>query len=170
MNHVDTPKPQQAIVIHTDMSKFILGDIMTQDGFVNSCISKKFNKAQMKYPTMEQELLVIAETLKCHHYNIYGGEVAIKTNHKNLTHDKAHHTSQWVLHQCLLIDQEDTAKLEHYKDSLNMDTDDLRKTINSQNATLSCMQLKQFCGKMNIFHQAYNTLRPSNFKISNFRH
>ena len=71
---------------------------MTQDGQDISCSLKKFNEGQMEYPTTEQELLVIMESLKYHHSIIYVGEVILKTNHVNLTENTAQHTYQCVLH------------------------------------------------------------------------
>ena len=63
--------------------------IMMQDGQVISHFVKQLNEAQMKYPTTEQELLVIMDTLKLHHNIINDGEIIIKTGHKSKAHDTA---------------------------------------------------------------------------------
>ena len=57
-NYVGLPKPQQKFIIYAGASNKSIGGIITQDGCVISCFLKKFNEAQVKYPTTEQELLV----------------------------------------------------------------------------------------------------------------
>ena len=54
-------------IIYTYMSDYEMGNIITQDRNAVSCFLKKFNEAQMNYPTTEQEHLAIMETLKYHH-------------------------------------------------------------------------------------------------------
>ena len=50
-------------IIYTDASNHIMGGITTKDGQV---FSKKFNEAQIKDSTKEQEMIAIAESLKYH--------------------------------------------------------------------------------------------------------
>ena len=84
-------------VIYIDASKYAMEGIMTQDEQLISCFSKKFNKAQMKYPTTKQELLSIMETFKYHHNIIYGWEIITKTEHKNQANDPLQHKSQLII-------------------------------------------------------------------------
>ena len=55
------------------------------------------------------------------------GDVIVKTNWKDPRHYTAHHTSQWALHQQLLIDQEYAAKIEYYEGVLSLGADGLSK-------------------------------------------
>ena len=114
------PSLNKLFIINTDASNYAMRGIMKQDEKVISCFSNKFNKAQMKYPTTEHELIVIAEALKYHHNIIRGWEITIKMDHKNLSHGTAHHKSQHVLCQQLLIGQESKAKIKYYEGSLNL--------------------------------------------------
>ena len=100
------PNLNKLFVIYTDPKDYVMGGFITQDSNIVFCFSKKLNEAQMKYPTTMQEHLTTVETFKYNHNIIHGGEVTMKTDHKNLTHDMAHHTSQWVLHPQLLTAQE----------------------------------------------------------------
>ena len=81
----------------------------------------------MKCHTMGQALLAIADTLKYHHNIMYGGEIIVKTDQKNMAHKITHHTSQHILHQHLLIDQEGMAKVEYYEFSLNLGADGMSR-------------------------------------------
>ena len=67
---------------------------------------QELNPAQQKYPATDKEWLGIAETLKHNHNILAGCEIEVRTDHKNLTYDDAKNTSQRVLCQHLLIDQD----------------------------------------------------------------
>ena len=107
-------------VIYTDASDYTMESIVTQDGQVISCFSKTFHEAQVKYPTTEQELLAIVESLKYHHNIIYDGEIIIKTDNRNLACDSAQHNSQHILYQHLLTNWEYAAKIEYYEGPINL--------------------------------------------------
>ena len=132
------PNLNKPFIIYTDASNYAPGGIVTQYEQVISCFSKKFKEAQIKYLTTEQELLTIAETLKYHHNIIYGGEIIVKTDHKNLAHDTAQHTSKHVLHQHLLIDQEYMAKIVYYEGSLNLGADGLSRIEQDDSELTKC--------------------------------
>ncbi len=72
-----------------------------------------------------KELLAVYEGLKFHHNLIYGCNVTVMTDHKNLTHESTQHTSHRVLRQRVAIDQEYGAKIVYYEGTLNTGADGL---------------------------------------------
>ena len=71
--------------VHTDASDYQMGGAVSQDGKPIAFFSRKFNSAQEKYTTTEQELLGITETLKNFRTMLLGQQITIWTDHKNLT-------------------------------------------------------------------------------------
>ena len=74
--------------VHTDASDYQMGGVVSQlHNKIHQPIgyfSKKFNFAQLKYPTIEQELLSICETLTYFRCILLGQKVIVWTDHKNL--------------------------------------------------------------------------------------
>ena len=91
------PNVNKTFVIYTYVSDYAVGGIVTQDGHVISCFSKMLSPTQQKYDTMDKELLAVEKMLKQHHNIIYGCEVILQKDHKNLCHHKTKHTNQQVL-------------------------------------------------------------------------
>ena len=60
-------------------------------------------------------------------HNIYYGAIITKNNYNNLIHNKVHLTSKQVIQYQCLIEQEYTAKIEYYRENLNLYGDDLSK-------------------------------------------
>ena len=52
---------------------------------------------------MDKELLGITKSLKHFHNIIYGAEILVQTDHKNICHKDMKHTRQWVLWQWILF-------------------------------------------------------------------
>ena len=77
--------------------------------------SKKFNIAQRKYPTTEQELLAIVETLKYFRTMLLDQKITIWTDHNNLTYPNTQISCDRVLRQRLII-EEHGADLKYIKD------------------------------------------------------
>ena len=89
--------------LHTDASDYQLGAVVMQDNRPLAFYSRKMNNAQRKYPTGEQELLSIVETLKEFKNILLGQNVIIHTDHKNLLYDKS--SSDRVLRWRLLVEE-----------------------------------------------------------------
>ena len=99
------PNFKEEFVIHTDASDYQLGSVISQQGKPIAFFSRKLNKAQQKYSTMNKELLSIAETLTEYKTLLKGQRITIYTDHKNLTYACTDHTSDRVLRQRLTIDE-----------------------------------------------------------------
>ncbi len=65
--------------------------------------SRKLNAAQRNYTTREKELLSIVETLKEFNTILFGHEVIVYTDHKNLTHETELVSSPRVMRWRLLL-------------------------------------------------------------------
>ena len=79
------PKFNEIFDIHTDASDEQLGAVISQNGKPIAFYSRKLNSAQKNYTTTERELLSIVETLKEFKNILYGQEIRVYTDHKNLT-------------------------------------------------------------------------------------
>ena len=120
------PNFRQEFVIHTDASDYQLGAVVSQEGKPIAFFSRKLNKAQRKYATIEKELLSIAECLKEYKTMLKGQKITIYTDHKNLTYPNTDFSSDRVLRQRLTID-EYGAKLVYIKGSHNIVADALSR-------------------------------------------
>ena len=73
--------------LYTDASKYQLGATVKQQNKSIAYFSKKLNPAQRRYSTIEQEMLAIVTVLKEYKNFLYGGEIIIHTDNKNLLSD-----------------------------------------------------------------------------------
>jgi hypothetical protein len=73
--------------IYTDASSTQLGAVITQDNRPIVFFSRKLSKMQQKYSVTEIELLAIVETLKEFKGMLWGQDIKVYTDHKNLTRD-----------------------------------------------------------------------------------
>ena len=87
--------------------------------------SRKFNKAQLKYPVGEQELLAAHEAAQYFSPLIRGCELLIKSDHKNLSAPTTKHTNLRVLRQRITLDQEFQATFDHLPGEDNTGADRL---------------------------------------------
>eukprot|EP00804_Cyclotella_cryptica_P005306 CCRYP_015788-RA/>CCRYP_015788-RA protein AED:0.17 eAED:0.18 QI:0/0/0/1/1/1/2/0/513 len=97
-----------------------------------------FNDAQLKYTVGEQELLAAHEACRFFHDIIYGCEILIRRDHKNLTNLETKHTNLRVLHQRLTLDQEYGAKFEHLAGELNTGADRLSRLAMTDKIPANC--------------------------------
>ena len=85
------------------------------------------NNTQKKYPTIEKELKACHFVCCFFECIIYWYTVIIYSDHKNLIYNTATHTSQWVLCQCLKLNQDFGIKLVHIDRPNNGAADGLSK-------------------------------------------
>ena len=73
--------------IYTDASSHQLGAVMAQRGRPIAFFSCKLSDTQRKYSVTELELLSIVETLKEFKGLLWGQQIKVYTDHKNLMQD-----------------------------------------------------------------------------------
>jgi hypothetical protein len=84
--------------IYTDASSMQLGAVITQDSRPIAFFSRKLSKTQQKYSVIEIELLAIVETLKEFKGMLWGQDIKVYTDHKNLSRDALGLTSDRLYH------------------------------------------------------------------------
>jgi hypothetical protein len=96
--------------------------MMAQDNRPLVLFSRKLSKMQQKYSVTEIELLAIVETLKEFKGMLWGQDIKVFTDHKNLTRDALGLTSDRVCRWWLLL-EEDTPKIIYIKKTHNTAAD-----------------------------------------------
>ena len=91
--------------VYTDASQYQLGAVITQLKKPLAFYSRKLSTAQTKYTTREQELLSVVETLKEFRNILFGYEVIVYTDHKNLVHETLVMSSDRVMRWRLLLEE-----------------------------------------------------------------
>ncbi len=91
--------------VFTDASSTQLGAVITQDNRPIAFFSRKLSKTQQKYSVAEIELLAIMETLKEFKGMLWGKNIKIYTDHKNLTRNALGLTSDRVYRWRLLLEE-----------------------------------------------------------------
>jgi hypothetical protein len=82
-----------------------LGAVITQDNRPIAFFSRKLYKTQQKYSVTEIELLAIVETLKEFKWMLWGQDIKVYTDHKNLARDALGLTSDRVYRWWLLLEE-----------------------------------------------------------------
>ncbi len=82
-----------------------LGAVITQDNRPIAFFSRKLCKTQQKYSVTKIELLAIVETLKEFKGIMWGQNIKVYTDHKNLARDALGLTSDRVHHWRLLLEE-----------------------------------------------------------------
>jgi hypothetical protein len=82
-----------------------LGAVIAQANRPIAFFSRKLSKTQQKYSVTEIELLAIVETLKEFKGMLWGQDIKVFTDHKNLTRDDLRLTSDRVYQWRLLLEE-----------------------------------------------------------------
>ena len=77
----DWTKP---FIVHINASDKQIGAVISQNNKPIAFFSGKFNKAQLNYTTTEKELLAIVECLKQFRNILFGYQIIVYLDHKNL--------------------------------------------------------------------------------------
>jgi hypothetical protein len=91
--YLDFTKPFE---IYTDASTMQLGVVITQNNRSIAFFSRKLSEMQTKYSVTKTELLAIVETLKEFRGMLWGQQIKVYTDHKNLIRDALGLTSNRV--------------------------------------------------------------------------
>ena len=79
------PDPNIPYDIYTDASDYQLGAVIMQNKKTVAFFSRKLSTAQLKYPTIDKEMLCIVEVLKEYRSILWGAKINVYTDHINLT-------------------------------------------------------------------------------------
>jgi hypothetical protein len=104
------PNFSKPFEIYTDTSSTQLGAVITQDNRPIAIFSWKLSEMQQKYSVTEIELLAIVETLKEFKGMMWGQDIKVYPDHKNLKRDALGLTSDRVYRWRLLL-EESTPKI-----------------------------------------------------------
>ena len=110
--------------IYTDASNKQLGSVLMQEGKPLAFYSRKLNSAQRNYTTGEQELLSIVETLKEFRSLLWGQDVIVHTDHKNILYGQL--TNERITRWRLML-EEYHPTFVHIKGSENVVADALSR-------------------------------------------
>jgi hypothetical protein len=91
--------------VYTDASSMQLGAMITQDYRLIAFFSRKLSKMQQKHSVTEIELLAIVETLKEFKGMLWGQDIKVYSDHKNITRDALGLTSDRVHCWGLLLEE-----------------------------------------------------------------
>ena len=127
------PYWSKPFVVHTDASDKQLGAVISQDDKPIACFSCRLSKLQRNCTTIEKKLLSIVECLKKFRNILFGYEIHIFSDHKNLVYEATLSESQRIMRWWLLL--EDFGPHIHHIagiDNINADTLSRLRCINTQ--------------------------------------
>ena len=136
------PDFERPFEIHTDACDIKLGSVISQNRKPLAFCSRKLNAAQKNYTTREKELLSIVETLKEFNTILFGHEVIVHTDHKNLTHETELVSSPRVMRWRLLL-EEYKISLKYIKGCKNIFADCLSRIPTEHDCPTDIVEKKQ---------------------------
>ena len=92
-------------IVHTDASDKQLGAVISQNNKPIAFFSRRLSKSQRNYTTTEKELLSIVECLKQFRNILFGYEIHVYSDHKNLVYEATLSESQRVMRWRLLLEE-----------------------------------------------------------------
>ena len=102
LNYPDWTQPFD---VHTDASDKQLGAVVSQNNKPIAFFSRRLSKAQCNYTTTEKELLSIVECLKQFKGILFGYEINVFSDHKNLVYEATLSQSQRVMRWRLILEE-----------------------------------------------------------------
>ena len=97
------PDCKLPFTLHTDASDKQLGSFISQNNKPVSFFSRKLSNTQRNYNMTEKELLTIVECLKKFRGIIFGYEINVLSDHKNLVYAATLSESQRVMRWQLIL-------------------------------------------------------------------
>ena len=159
----DWTKP---FVIHTDASDFQLGAVISQNDKPIAFFSRKLNSAQRNYTTTEKELLSIVECLKEFRNILWGYEIIVYSDHRNLVQAATISESQRVMRWRLLL-EEFGPDIRHIAGEDNTIADALSRmpTTNIQDSTRSSSTEEDHESLNEMFYQEKEQSNDTGFPL-----
>ena len=99
------PDWSKKFTVHTDASDKQLGAVISQDNKPIAFFSRRLSKAQRNYTTTEKELLSIVECLKQFKNILFGYEIDVYSDHKNLVYAATISESQRVMRWRMILEE-----------------------------------------------------------------
>ena len=156
------PNFKEKFDIHTDASDEQLGAVISQNGKPIAFYSRKLNSAQKNYTTTERELLSIVETLKEFKNILYGQEIRVYTDHKNLT-CKTFNTERVM--RWRLLTEEFGPEFIYIKGQENVVADSLSRLEKLENPINEKDLNSHELAELYNVEKDVNNIHPTNFKM-----
>ena len=102
LTYPDWSKP---FIVHADASNKQLGAVISQNKKPIAFFSRRLSKSQRNYTTTEKELLSIVECLKTFRNILFGYEIHVYSDHRNLIYEATLSESQRVMRWRLLLEE-----------------------------------------------------------------
>jgi hypothetical protein len=99
--------------VHADASDKQLGAVISQLGKPLAFFSHRLSKSQRNYMTTEKELLSIVECFKQFRNILFGYEIHVYSDHKNLTYEATLSESQRIMRWRLILEEFGPQEIHH---------------------------------------------------------